>query len=93
MTDEDYWRMVDLWAEGRSVKAIARELGVRPAKVAEVIQYYREDFPQRWQWSTPMERERACEMRKRGMKVLAIARELGRAEDTVRRWLHDAGVA
>lgn len=93
MTDEDYWRMVDLWAEGRSVKAIARELGVSPAKAAEVIQYYREDFPQRWQWSTPMERERACEMRRGGMTVLAIARELGRAEDTVRRWLHDAGVA
>lgn len=85
--------MTDLWAAGKSVKAIADELGVRPTKVAEVIQYYREDFPQRWQWSTPMERERACEMRKRGMKVLAIARELGRAEDTVRRWLHAAGVA
>ena len=85
--------MRSLWHEGKSIKSIAHELGMTYAEVQRAVAENRKDFPQRGPWSTPMERQGACDLWEQGKTVAQIAERFGRAESTVRRWLHSAGMA
>ena len=92
-TAEEEELALKLWHEGKSIKSIAHELGMTYAEVQRAVAENRQDFPQRGPWSTPMERQGVCELRSQGKTVAQIAERCNRAESTVRRWLHSAGVA
>lgn len=96
MRSRDYVTAARMWSEGETGRDIAQALGLRPSEVYTAIKNNRELFPtrhRRFHHVTDAEKWRMVEMRVGGMSYRAIARELGREAQTVRRWCVRAGVA
>ena len=96
MRSRDYVKASQLWREGETGADIARTLGLNPDEVYMTIKNHRDMFPvrrRRFKHVSDSEKWRMVEMRSRGMSLRAIARELGREMQTVRRWCSRAGVA
>ena len=96
MRSRDYVTAARMWSEGETGRDIARTLGLNPDEVYMTIKNHRDMFPirrRRFKHVSDSEKWRMVEMRSRGMSLRAIARELGREMQTVRRWCSRAGVA
>lgn len=85
-------RASELWKSGVPAKKLAKALGMTPSQFENFRHDHKDMFPSRFTHSTEEERNRAREMRSQGMRVGRIAAELGRSDETIRRWLH-AGMA
>lgn len=81
-----------MWAEGASVKAIARALRRPPSTISGVVSRDRERFPRRkLRDATEADRATMRAMRAEGYSCKAVAEALGLARGTVYRyWRGDA---
>lgn len=96
MRSRDYVTAARMWSEGETGADIARTLGLDADEVYMTIKNHRDMFPvrhRRFKHVDDAEKWRMVEMRVGGMSYRAIARELGREAQTVRRWCVRAGVA
>lgn len=96
MRSRDFVRASEMWSDGKTGAYIARALGLDQGEVYMAIRNHRDMFPRRireYDHVDDAEKWRMVEMRSSGMSLRAIARELGREPQTVRRWCSRAGVA
>ena len=78
-----------LWAQGMSIREMAKERFVAAKTMERYVYRYRKYFPHRHTPSTAEERDRARAMHAEGMTYEAIAETLSRHESTVRHWCND----
>ena len=83
-----------MWAEGRSIKGIAAELGITRCAMASVIQRNRDAFPRRRTCRRTTDEDLAvlARLRSSGASDRDIARATGMSESTVRFWLEREGL-
>ena len=85
LTDEQRALATRLWAEGRSIKFIARKLGVKPKQVSDFAINNRDACPHRWRRVSDETAEAMASMRRRGMTAGEVAEAMGVTRNTVYR--------
>lgn len=91
---EERERAAQLYADGWNINQIAIEIGRSHSTVWNWFNRTTDDYRiNEWKGkSNPKEREEAVSAYKRLGSITAVCRELDRSYDTIRRWLHSAGI-
>lgn len=79
-------RAMELWEDGMSIKAIAKELRMGEVAMASYICGHRDDFPYRRPHRTQEERDRALALHELGLTWEQVAEEMGVHVNTITNW-------
>lgn len=86
---EELERRARMWAQGMSIREMAKERFITAKTMGSYVCRYRKFFPRRHMASTAEEREKARAMRAEGMTYRAVADVLGRNKNAVWHWCKD----
>lgn len=88
-TNEEHALMVQMWAEGKTMREIADSIGRTLGGVDSHVKAHRADFPRRKLKTSQEERDEMRALRKRGWSYERIAAYLGVSDVTVRNHAFD----